>query len=106
MHNPKVGSSSLLSGTSKGSDILIRAFYVLYCLHTLFRKYKKHYTGFTTDIIERLKSHNDLGKGWTSRYRPWKIIYTKTFESKTEALAYEKSLKTGIGRDFIKALLH
>ena len=29
-------------------------------------------------------------------------MYTKEFESKTEAMAYEKWLKTGASRDFIK----
>ena len=54
----------------------------------------------------RIKSHNIFGKDWTARYRPWKLIYTKEFENKKEAMAYEKWLKTGIGRDFIKSLPH
>lgn len=31
---------------------------------------------------ERLKSHNEPGKDWTAKYRPWKIISTKEFETK------------------------
>jgi putative endonuclease len=73
--------------------------YVLYSsLH------KKHYTGFTTNLEQRLISHNLLGKDWTARYRPWNVIYTKEFENKTDALKYEKWLKTGVGREFIKTL--
>jgi predicted GIY-YIG superfamily endonuclease len=34
------------------------------------------------------------------------LIYTKVFEKKSEAMAYEKWLKTGAGRDFIKTLPH
>ena len=54
----------------------------------------------------RLESHNYLGKDWTAGYRPWKLIYTKIFESKQDAMIHEKWLKTGVGRDFIKTLPH
>jgi putative endonuclease len=53
-----------------------------------------------------LLSHHQLGKDWTSKYRTWKLIYTKEFGLKAEALKFEKWLKTGVGRDFIKKLPH
>ena len=78
-----------------------------FTVYILFsEQFNKHYTGFTSNIEERLKSHNELGKDWTAKYRPWKLIYTKDFETKTEALVYEKWLKTAIGRDFIKTIPH
>ena len=52
----------------------------------------------------RLLSHNEFGKDWTSRYRPWVLIYTKEFMSKHDAVEYEKWLKSGTGRDFINSL--
>lgn len=79
----------------------------MFIVYVLFSpNFNKHYTGYTTDISQRIISHNELGKDWTARYRPWKIIYTKTFETKTEALKYEKWLKSGHGRNFIKTLSH
>ena len=75
--------------------------YILYSEH-----HGKHYTGFTSDLEQRLISHNKFGKDWTSRYRPWKLIYKKEFENKSLAMEYEKWLKTGAGRDFIKTLSH
>ena len=69
-------------------------------------KHSRHYTGYTSNLEQRLLSHNEFGKDWTVKYRPWKFIYTKEFEVKQEALAYEKWLKTGVGRDFIKTLSH
>ena len=42
--------------------------YVLFSEH-----YSKHYTGFTSDLENRLNSHNEFGKDWTARYRPWKL---------------------------------
>lgn len=67
---------------------------------------KNHYTGFTGNLIERLKSHNELGNEWTARYRPWRLIFQKDFEMKLAAMQYEKWLKSGQGRVFIKTLPH
>ena len=70
-------------------------------------KHQVHYTGFTADLAERFLSHNHLSsKGWTAKYRPWKIIYTEEFETKAAAMKRERWLKTGIGRDFVKSLPH
>ncbi|MCF1713875.1 GIY-YIG nuclease family protein [Flavihumibacter sp. RY-1] len=78
-----------------------------YCVYVLFSVlHKKHYTGYTSDLDGRLLSHNELGKGWTSRYRPWKLIYLETFSQQSEAIAREKWLKSGVGRSFIQSLKH
>ena len=66
----------------------------------------KHYTGFTSDLVNRLHSHNEMGKEWTARYRPWTLIYMKEFDTKLEAMRYEQWLKSGQGRAFIKTLPH
>ena len=84
-------------------------FFILpeYTVYLLFSPpHGKHYTGFTSDLAQRILSHNELGHDWTSKYRPWQIIYTKIFGTKSEAMVYEKWLKTGVGRDFIKTLIH
>jgi putative endonuclease len=64
------------------------------------------YKGYTSNLEQRLISHNLLGKDWTAKYRPWKLIFTKQFELKADAMKFEKWLKTGVGRDFIKTLPH
>lgn len=68
--------------------------------------HQKHYTEFTANPEERMLSHNELGKGWTAKFRPWKLIFTREFSDKKDAMEYEKWLKTGVGRDFIKTLTH
>ena len=68
--------------------------------------FNRHYTGFTSNIQARWQSHSESGNDWTAKYRPWKLIYTQDFETKKDALAYEKWLKTGAGRDFIKSIPH
>ena len=78
-------------------------FFYMYTVYVLYSdSFNKHYTGFTTNLENRLLSHNELGKEWTSKYRPWNLIYTKSFEEKKEALQYERWLKSGVGREFIK----
>ena len=75
--------------------------YVLYSdLH------ERHYTGYTSDLEMRIKSHNEMGSGWTKKFRPWRVIFTKEFELKSAAMQYESWLKTGVGREFINKLIH
>lgn len=52
------------------------------------------YTGWTTDVQKRLKAHN-AGKGakYTCSRRPVKLVYTETFESKSDALRREYQVK-------------
>jgi putative endonuclease len=78
--------------------------YTVYVLYAAV--YDKHYTGYTSNLTERIRSHNALGKDWTRSFRPWKLIYTKEFETKQAAMQYEKWLKTGVGRRFIQTLPH
>ena len=78
--------------------------FIVYVLYS--SDFNKHYTGFTTDLEERLISHNERGEGWTAKYRPWILIFQKEFLDKSEAMKYEKWLKSGAGRDFIKTIPH
>ncbi len=78
--------------------------FIVYILYS--EKFKRNYTGFTSNLIERFKSHNFLEtKGCTPKFRPWIVIHVKFFHSKSEAMKREKYLKTGIGREFIKNLI-
>ena len=52
------------------------------------------YTGYTTDIKNRVNNHNN-GKGakYTKGRRPVELVYFETFESKSEALKKEIAIK-------------
>ena len=78
--------------------------YIVYILYS--DAFKKHYTGFTSELEQRILSHNFLGKDWTKAYRPWKLLFTQSFNDKLEAMKFEKWLKTGAGRDFINKIQH
>jgi putative endonuclease len=68
----------------------------------------KKYTGSTDDISERLEMHNDLSlekfKFHKTTYKkgPWKLIFSKDFASRGEALTFEKYLKSGKGREWLE----
>ncbi len=105
-HNPKVTGSSPVPATNSGFLIFRKLlfYYVLmftvYGLHS--SKHKKIYIGRTSDLDSRMLSHNKLAtKGWTRRYRPWKVVYTEQCEIKSQAIKREKQLKTAKGRAFI-----
>jgi putative endonuclease len=76
----------------------------MFSVYVLFsEKYDKIYIGFTSNLEARLLSHNELGnKGWTIKFRPWKLVYSEKHQTKKEALIREKELKSGRGRAWIR----
>ncbi len=77
----------------------------VYVLHS--QKYTKIYIGYTSNLEQRLTSHNELAtKGYTIKFRPWKLIYQEEFETKEEAMTREKQLKSAKGREFIWAMIN
>ncbi len=61
------------------------------------------YIGYTSDLQKRLKEHNDKNLSfWTKRGSNWKLIFTKEFETASEAMKYERFLKSGRGREYLK----
>ena len=63
------------------------------------------YKGQTTDISKRINEHNAGQTKSTKGYRPWKLVYFEKFETIKEAVLREKYLISGIGREYLKALL-
>jgi len=60
------------------------------------------YIGWTDDLDERLKKHDDGLVEATKNRRPLKLIYFEACLSKDKAIAREKYFKTGFGRRFLK----
>ena len=75
----------------------------MFTVYVLFSpNFNKIYIGYTSNLLQRLLSHNELAKkGWTIRFRPWTVIHTEEFATKTEAMNREKQLKSAKGREFI-----
>jgi len=38
---------------------------------------------------------NESGHAWTARYRLWKLIFTRKFATKKQAMEFKKWLKPG-----------
>ena len=62
----------------------------------------KHYVGFTENLEDRLKKHNEGECVHTRKFKPWKIETAIAFKDKEKALSFEKYLKSHSGRDFSK----
>ncbi|MFA4872683.1 MAG: GIY-YIG nuclease family protein [Patescibacteria group bacterium] len=62
----------------------------------------QHYVGYTPDLKNRLKDHNEGKSKHTSKFKPWKLIYYSAFADERKAKEFEKYLKTGSGRAFLK----
>ena len=79
-------------------------YYYVYILESKV-KAGKYYIGYTTDLEKRLKKHNEGGDPYTSKYKPWKLKTAIAFSEKERAMKFEKYLKTGSGRAFVKRYL-
>ena len=64
------------------------------------------YCGYTDDVEKRYQAHIE-GKGakYTRANKPVKIVYTKEFPSKSEALKEEYRIKHKLSRDEKLALI-
>ena len=74
-------------------------FYV-YVIESL--KNNKVYTGHTANLDKRLDQHNAGKTKSTKAFIPYKILFFELCTNRKEAIAREKYLKSGIGREFIK----
>ena len=77
-----------------------------YYVYTLLSmKDKKFYTGFTTNLRNRLQQHARGEVKSTKERRPLLLIHYEYFINKGDAEAREKFLKSGFGRDQLRLAL-
>ena len=69
------------------------------------QKIDKYYIGYTADIKDRLAKHNRKSNGFSSRGRPWTVVYSEEYESKNEAMEREKQLKRWKNRERRESLI-
>jgi putative endonuclease len=61
-----------------------------------------HYYGHTGDMYGHLKRHNSGNVRSTKGRKPWKIIYSEPFETKSEAYKREMFFKSIEGYRYLK----
>lgn len=62
-----------------------------------------NYYGHIKNMASRLKRHNQGKVRSTKAYKPWKVIYTEEFETKSEAYKREMFFKSIDGYQFLKS---
>jgi len=77
-----------------------------YYVYTLYsEKDHKFYTGYSTNLKQRLKTHF-AGEVTSTRYRrPLKLIQYEYYINKQDAKAREVFLKSGFGREQLRKAL-
>ncbi|MBX3178126.1 MAG: GIY-YIG nuclease family protein [Candidatus Hydrogenedentes bacterium] len=69
----------------------------------------KIYIGQTSHLENRLAQHNDPDCTFTMYTKrnqgPWVVIHTEMFPTRRQAMLREKQLKSGQGREWIRAHL-
>lgn len=71
------------------------------------KKNSKLYTGHTENLERRILEHNsnkDREK-FACANGPWELVFFETFDTRSDAMKYERFLKTGKGREYIKKMV-
>ncbi len=65
------------------------------------------YKGQTDDLKKRIVQHNtnDDFPSYTKGKGPWILVYKEEFLTRKEAVAREKFLKSGRGRNYLKKVI-
>ncbi len=61
----------------------------------------KFYIGQTNNLQDRIHRHNNSRNIYTKNKGPWKLVYYKEFDTRTEALKLEKRLKSLKNKDYL-----
>ena len=64
-----------------------------------------YYVGSTSNIEDRLKRHNSGRSTFTKRGLPWKLVYSKNYQTKSEAYQAELYIKLQKSRKYIEELI-
>jgi putative endonuclease len=71
----------------------------VYLLQSLYHP-KQRYVGLTSNLQQRLATHNQGRSPYTSKFAPWHIVTAIRFDNDQRATAFERYLKSGSGRAF------
>jgi len=73
--------------------------YYVYVLRN--QQNNNRYVGHSKNIQQRLKNHNYGKVKTTKAFKPWHLVHYEKFKTRTEAIARELFLKSGIGREWL-----
>ena len=77
--------------------------YTVYILYSA--TINRYYTGHTQDMSDRLFRHINSGSKSTKKASDWKIVYTETYETRSEAYKREMGIKRKKSIKYIEELI-
>lgn len=77
--------------------------YILKCLNSTSKK--RYYIGHTNNLEKRVRLHNEGSTPSTRFNGPWRVIYSESFQTRSEAMRREKEIKGYKGGIQFKLLL-
>ncbi|HNQ61824.1 MAG TPA: GIY-YIG nuclease family protein [Bacteroidia bacterium] len=78
--------------------------YTVYILYS--EEASRYYIGYTSlSVYDRLNKHLSNHSGYTGKFKDWNLVYTESFNLKSEALRREKVLKNWKSKRRIQQLI-
>jgi putative endonuclease len=74
--------------------------YYVYVIQS--KKDKQFYTGFTRDLENRIREHNEGRVSSTRERGPFELVYYEACLNEQDGLAREKYLKSGMGKRYLR----
>ena|SRR3989338_1214088 len=81
------------------------AFIMYYVYIVKSQKDNSYYTGFTSDLENRIKEYNSGSGDYSSTKFPFELVWHCCFKDKMKAIQFEKYLKSGSGFAFARKRL-
>lgn len=69
------------------------------------QKDKSYYTGFTENLEQRIREHNQHLADYSKSKAPFELVWHCVFKDKKKAMNFEKYLKQGSGFAFARKRL-
>jgi predicted GIY-YIG superfamily endonuclease len=79
-------------------------YFYVYIIQSL-KDLNRFYTGFSEDLENRLKAHNQSKDPHTVKFKPWRIKIAIAFTDRDRVLEFERYLRSPSGRAFAKKRL-
>lgn len=70
------------------------------------QKDNSYYIGYTQDIIKRIREHSKGLSKFTKLRRPYKLVFSKEFSIRKEAIKYERYLKLLKKRVYLEKIIN
>lgn len=77
--------------------------YYVYIIQSLLDA--SYYVGYSHDPQSRVLKHNSSNTGYTSRKKPWKLVYVEEYKTKAEAISREIEIKRQKSKVYITKLI-